>query len=83
MLYTLVYTRTASRDIQKLDTVVKKRIKKKIEEYSQDPILHAKKLVNSAIGTYRWRIGNYRLVFDMDENKIVVLRVGHRREIYR
>jgi len=83
MAYTLVYTKTASRDIQKLDTVVKKRIKKKIEEYSQDPILHAKKLVNSAIGTYRWRIGNYRLVFDMDENKIVVLRVGHRREIYR
>lgn len=82
-MYVLVYTKTASRDIQKLDMVAKKRIKKKIESYSLDPIVFAKKLVDSSIGGWRWRIGNYRIVFDIDGNNIVILRVGHRREIYR
>lgn len=83
MPYTLLYTKTAARDIQKLDTVTKKRIKKKLEEFLKNPLTYAKKLTDSRIGTYRWRIGNHRVVFDVDDQKIVILRVGHRREIYR
>ncbi len=83
MSYKLVYTKTAFRDIQRLDTVAKKRIKKKLEEYASQPLIHAKKLTNSSIGSYRFRIGNYRVVFDIDDKTIVVLRVGHRREIYK
>jgi len=83
MSYSLVYTRTAAKDIQKLDIVVKKKIKKKIEEYSANPLFYSKKLINLTIGTYRWRIGNYRIVFDIDGRNIVILKVGHRREIYR
>jgi len=83
MTYQIFYTKSAFQDIKKLDIVVKKRIKKKIEEFSSYPLSHAKKLINSSIGSYRWRIGNYRIVFDIDKNKIVILRVGHRREIYK
>ena len=83
MPYKLVYTKTAYKDIKKLDTVARKRIGKKIEEYSKNPLLSSKKLVNSSIGSYRWRIGNHRVVFDMDNKNIVILRVGHRREIYK
>ncbi len=85
MSYTLLYTRSAYKDIQKLDIIVKKKIKKKIEEYAINPIGHAKKLTNSYMGTYRWRVGNYRIVFDIDidKDKIVILRAGHRREIYK
>lgn len=83
MSYKLVYTRTAFNDIKKLDSVVKKRIKKRIEEFLKDPIRSAKRLTSSSIGDYRWRVGNYRVVFDIDKNNIVILRVGHRREIYR
>ena len=82
-MYTLLYTQSAVKDIRKLDIVAKKRIKKKLEEYSADPLLYAKKLVHSAIGSYRWRVGNYRIVFDIDQIHIVILRIGHRREIYR
>ena len=82
-MYTLLYTMSAVNDIRKLDTVVKKRIKKKLEEYAINPHLYAKKLVNSTLGSYRWRVGNYRIVFDIDGTKIVILRVGHRREIYK
>ena len=83
MSYVLIYTKTAARDIKKLDTVIKKRLKKKLEEFSKDPFLYAKKLTDSRIGSFRWRIGNYRVVFDIDGDTIVILRVGHRREIYR
>ena len=83
MLYKLLYTKTAYQDIQKLDDVAKKRIKKKLEEYIRDPFHHAKKLTDSSVGSYRWRIGNHRIVFDIDKDKIIILRVGHRREIYK
>ena len=80
---TLLYTKTAAKDILKLDVVAKKKIKKKLEIYSRNPLVTSKKLINSAIGTYRWRVGNFRIVFDMEGEKIIILRVGHRREIYR
>lgn len=83
MVYKLLYTKTAYQDIQKLDIVAKKRIKKKLEEYIRDPFYHAKKLTDSSIGSYRWRIGNYRIVFDIDKDRIIIIRVGHRREIYK
>jgi len=83
MAYKLVYTRTAARDIDKLDAVIKKKLSKKLTEYSKNPHHYAKKLISKEIGTYRWRIGDFRVVFDIDTHKIVILRVGHRREIYK
>lgn len=83
MVYRLIYTKTAARDIQKLDSVAKRRIGNKLKEYSKSPLTYAKKLTDPKIGMYRWRIGNYRIVFDIEGNNLVILRVGHRKEIYR
>lgn len=82
MSYKLIYTRTAFKDVKKLDIIVKKRIRKKIEEYQIDPLTHAKRLINPLIGSYRWRIGDYRVIFDIEKDRIIILRIGHRREIY-
>lgn len=83
MSYKILYTKTAFSDIKQLDIVVKKRLKKKIEIFSKDPIKHAKKLIHFSIGSYRWRVGDYRIIFDIDRQTIVVLRVKHRRESYK
>ncbi len=83
MSYKLLYTKSAVKDIKKLDSVVKKRLADKIEEYSTDPIHTAKRLTNTLIGQYRWRIGNYRVIFDIHGKEVIILRVGHRREIYK
>lgn len=83
MPYTLVYTRTAAKDIAKLDVVAKKRLKKKLELLTNNPLFYSKKLINSLLGTYRYRVGDYRVIFDLVDSETVVLRVGHRREIYR
>ena len=83
MTYNLLYTGKAERDIKKLDPPIKRQIGKAILRLKTNPFEHSEKLTDPKIGTYRFRIGDYRVIFDIDENNIVILRVGHRKEIYR
>ncbi|MDA8326126.1 MAG: type II toxin-antitoxin system RelE/ParE family toxin [Nitrospiraceae bacterium] len=83
MKYELVYTRRAEKDITKLEPVIKNRVGKTLLRFSKEPLTFAEKLIDSSLGTYRFRRGDYRVVFDISGNQIVVLRVGHRREIYK
>jgi mRNA interferase RelE/StbE len=81
--YTLIYTQRAERDIARLDSRTKERIGKTLLRYKEDPLRYAEKLSDPILGSYRFRIGDYRVIFDLEGNEIAVLRVGHRREIYR
>ena len=83
MKYRLVYTHQAVKDIQKLEPQIKRRIGATLLRYKNDPLSYAKRLTNSKLGTYRIRIGDYRVVFDLEGSDIVILKVGHRRDIYR
>ncbi|MFH0990463.1 MAG: type II toxin-antitoxin system RelE/ParE family toxin [bacterium] len=83
MTYELVYTKRAVRDIIRLDERTKARLKSALESFSAEPFKHAEKLVNPELGTYRFRVGSYRIIFDVDGSFIIILRVGHRRDIYR
>ena len=83
MNYRLVYTRRAVKDIEKLEKKVKSRIGQALLRFQPDPLGSAKALTNHSLGSYRFRVGDYRVIFDIEEDEIVVLRVGHRREIYR
>ena len=64
-MYKILFTDTAKRDIKKLDFDVQKRIVEKLKEYFTDPIHFSRKLQDSSIGTYRCRIGDYRISFDI------------------
>lgn len=81
--YTLLYTRRALKDIRGLDVVVQKRVGKAIERLALKPLEHAEKLLDPHLGGYRWRVGDHRIIFNLDDKTIVVLRVGHRSDIYR
>ena len=83
MKYNLVYTNRAAKDIQKLPLEIKKRIEKALLRCQQDPLRYSEKLRDPKLGTYRFRIGDYRVIFDLEGSDIVVLRVGHRRDIYK
>ena len=83
MKFRVVYTHRAIKDIEKLDPATRHRIDKAMLRYEEDPLAHAEKLIDPRLGTYRFRIGSYRVVFDLDGSDLVVLRVGHRKEIYR
>ncbi len=83
-MFNVVFTDRAKRDLKKQDVNVQERIVGKLKEYSKDPIYYSRKLHDSSIGSYRFRVGDYRITFDIeDETDIVILRIRHRKEIYR
>ena len=83
MNYNLVYTRRAEKDLKKLDSSIKSRIGNALLKLQDNPLLYSDKLSDPALGTYKFRIGDYRVIFDIEGNDVVVLGVGHRREIYK
>ena len=82
-MYKVVFTEKALSDLYALDKQTQERIAKKLKEYSKNPLKYARKLSTIQIGTYRFRIGDYRVIFDIEEENIIILRVGHRKDIYR
>jgi mRNA interferase RelE/StbE len=78
----VVLTRRAQKDLQALDPPVRRRILDRLAELEDPPLLHAVRLSNPRLGTYRIRVGPWRVIFDIDEDVVVVLRIGHRRELY-
>ena len=82
MEFKLVYTKRAVRDIQGLAQQMKKRIKVALERFVQNPFHFSKKLTEPDIGTYRFRVGDYRIIFDIEDDEVVILRIGHRKNIY-
>ena len=83
MMFNLVYTQRAVRDIRNLDPTIRPRVDKKLLRYKEDPLKYAEKITDPKLGSYRFRIGDYRVIFDLEGKDIVILRVGHRRDIYR
>lgn len=69
--------------MKKIDVVNRKRIGENLKLFSSDPLKYARRLVNSKIGTYRFRIGDFRVIFDLHDDDLVVLRLGHRSKIYK
>jgi mRNA interferase RelE/StbE len=81
--YRLVFTRRAARDLEALELDVRKRIGETLERYRQEPLRYARRMAHPTLGGYRFRVGDYRVIFDLEGEEIVVLRVGHRSHIYR
>lgn len=81
--YSYNFSKTAKKDLDKLDNVTKQRIAKKLQYFAnqKDILLHAKSLTDSVLGDYRFRIGHYRIVFDLQADVISVLKVQHRRDV--
>ncbi len=80
------WTTKAVKDMRRLATRDRERVVAKIERYAADPALLANQ-VSMLTGSEhrRMRIGNYRVIFIVESDKIavmVVLRVRHRREAY-
>ena len=62
----LVYTQSATKDIDKLDPHIKKRTGRTLLRYAEDPMKHASRSLDAKLGTYRFRIGDYRVIFDLE-----------------
>jgi mRNA interferase RelE/StbE len=83
-MYKVVFTAKAKKQLIELPRLVAKRITEKIEELATNPFSQdIKKLTGMAL--YRFRVGDYRVIFEMknDELLILIVKVGHRKEIYK
>ena len=78
----VILSARAKRDFETLDMPVKDRVKTRLKDLERDPWKHSSKLTNSKLGTYRSRVGDFRIVFDVEGDAIIVLRIGNRRDIY-
>jgi len=82
-VYEIILTNKAVKDLEYIDTQEKQKIADKLRQYAHDPKHYARRLINSRLGNYRFRIGNYRVIFDIEDNQIVILRIGLRKDIYK
>ncbi len=83
MAFEINFSERAAKEFKKLDKQVQKRIIDKLTEYAEaENLSEAKKLVNSDLGQWRYRVGDYRIIFDLAEKEIRILKVAHRSEVY-
>lgn len=79
------YVQSAMDDITSLDGSAKKIIKKAIEEKLMvDPLKFGHPLRRNLSGLFKLRVGDYRIIYQIHEHEVlvVVVKVGHRREVY-
>ena len=84
-LYSIFWKNSAEKDIKKIDRKYIPKILDEIESLSINPFpIQSKKLYRSD-RTYRLRIGNYRVIYqvDMKEKIIIIFHVRHRKEAYK
>jgi mRNA interferase RelE/StbE len=82
----LLADRRVQKDLDRLDKPVLERLWKAVQMLKRNPRPpSARKLRHPAIGEYRLRVGDWRVIYDVDEEAktVVILRVMHRREAYR
>ena len=86
MAYVVEFSPAARRQLRKLDPPILKRILRRIEKLEKQPRpKSAKKLQGSSEPLYRVRESDYRIVYSIEDDRLIVLvvRIGHRGEVYR
>lgn len=88
LVWTIEISRTAEKQIKKLDRVAQGLIVRFLRERltpTENPRQWGKPLHGEKQGLWRYRVGDYRLICDIQDQKItvVVLEVGHRKHVYR
>lgn len=87
MKYSIETTERFDKEFRKLDKYTQRLIKAWIDKNlneCENPRLHGRGLTADRSGQWRYRIGDYRLICQIEDSTLVILAlsVGHRREIY-
>ncbi|HIV98498.1 MAG TPA: type II toxin-antitoxin system RelE/ParE family toxin [Candidatus Ornithospirochaeta avicola] len=80
------YTETARKQLKKLDKTIQKRILDYMDEVGrlENPRSRGKALFENMRGLWRYRVGDYRVICEIQESRIIisVLKIGHYKNIY-
>jgi mRNA interferase RelE/StbE len=81
MSFRILWDKKASDDLEKLEIEVVRRIILKVKSLAEDPFsANIKRLAGRR--EYRLRVGDYRVIFEIGNEEILVLKVGHRKNVY-
>lgn len=82
----LEISEAAKKTFSKLDKSVQRRIKNYLDDIVQleNPRSRGKALVGNLVNLWRYRVGDYRIICDIQDEKILItiLRIGHRKDVY-
>ena len=80
-----IFTKYADRELSKFPEDIQRRIIQKLNFYivQKNPIDFAEKIEVGAGKVYRFRVGEYRIIFDWKAEVILILRIGDRSEVYK
>lgn len=87
-MYKVEYTQSVVKTLEKLDKFVRRILVEWIEKNLVgciNPRQHGKPLSANRNGQWRYRVGDYRIIADIQDNKLVILviAIGHRKDIYQ
>ena len=81
------YTSSSRKDLKKIESKDAQKIVKTIFKYTnKNPLEKSKKLSGRFDGLYRYRIGEYRVIFQYENKElyiVTILKIKHRKDIYR
>ncbi len=86
MAYKAIWHEGSLEDLKRFDRTIAKKIVEKVKNYLiQDPEKLGIPLKGNFKGLYRYRIGDYRVIYviDQEEKKIIILKVNHRKKVYK
>ncbi|MEH2283001.1 MAG: type II toxin-antitoxin system RelE/ParE family toxin [Nostoc sp.] len=85
MSYEVKFSRGAKKQFRKLPIDVQQRIQTKINDLAIEPRPNGVKKLQDDDNSYRVRVGDYRVVYEVDDDVLIVtvIKVGHRSEIYK
>ena len=85
MAYKIVFKKSAQKELSKLDKQNYEKIRVRIDSLARNPRPSNSRKLRTAASLWRLRAGDYRVIYDIQDRKLVVLiiRVRHRSEIYR
>ncbi len=82
--FSVFYTSSALKDLRNIEKKDAQKIILLVQKYTnENPLVKTKKLQGNFDGLYRYRVGNYRVIFEIDNNKIYILKIKHRKDIYK
>lgn len=82
MMFDIEWKEHSLHDLEKLESSITRRIIKKVEELSENPYSKDIKRLRGETA-FRLRVGNYRVIFEIEDKIIKILKIGHRKNIYK
>lgn len=85
MRYTVEFTTSALQEFRALDRQIQRRVSSRIAKLCEDPFPAGVKKLQGEPKHFRIRVGDYRIIYRVDGQRvvIVIVQIGHRREVYR